>query len=79
MLKYWMKSEDPKSPKPILSEVIKKRKFENRPGVGLSPEPFDEKKIWKDPGTSRYVKSPAIKTLEELTIKRWFSNKQDLI
>ena len=62
-----MKSEEPVwEPKPILSEVLKMRKYENRVVIGLSPEPYDEKTVRKDPTTRGYVKSPVNKTLEQL-------------
>lgn len=79
MLRYRVQSEDPKSPQPILSEVLLKRKYANRPGVGLAPEPFDEKTIRKDPSTERYVKSPHAKTQAELAALRRLSNKTDMI
>jgi len=67
-----MKSEEPdKSKKPIFSEIIKKRKNEPWEAAGLSQEPFDEKTICKDPQTSRYIKSPVAKTLEDLMMNRW--------
>lgn len=66
-----MKSEEPNwESKPILSEVLKNRKKDIWLHAGLSPEPKDEKTIWKDPTTWGYVKSPQAKTLADL-IKQW--------
>jgi hypothetical protein len=79
MLKYRFKSEDPKPPQPILSEVLLKRKLENRPGVGLSPQPFDEKTIRKDPTTEAYIKSPMARTQAELNTLRRNQTKISLI
>ena len=77
--KAWMKSEEPKQEsKPILSEVLKKRKFEPWEKAGLSPEPYDEKIIWKDPTTWGYIKSPNAKTLADLLKQRRESNALDL-
>ena len=42
VMKAWMKSEEPRADvKPILSEVLKKWKFEPWEKAGLSPEPYD--------------------------------------
>lgn len=79
VMKAWMKSDEPWTEiKPILSEVVKKRKFEPWEKAGLSPEPYDEKTLRKDPTTWGYVKSPNTKTLADLLKQRWESIALDL-
>ena len=60
-----MKIEEPKIvPKDIRSEVMIRRKYENRQGCGLSFAPYDEKLIRNNPPTvAGYVNSPKAKTM----------------
>jgi hypothetical protein len=59
--------------KPTLSEVKLERKLFHRKRAGLSPEPFDEKSLRKDPSI-RYLNSPKVHTLTELKHKRVTNN-----